>query len=101
MSDTTYNGWTNYETWCVNLWLTNEDTRWLDELADEMLGELDGDVVAAVAELADYLAEQHDEAVPPEVTGVFADLLGSALRRVNWHEIAQYFIDDAKERAAN
>jgi len=19
-----YNGWTNYETWCVNLWLTNE-----------------------------------------------------------------------------
>lgn len=21
MTDTTYNGWTNYETWAVNLWL--------------------------------------------------------------------------------
>ena len=21
-----YNGWANYETWCVNLWLTNEPT---------------------------------------------------------------------------
>ena len=95
----TYNGWTNYETWCVNLWLTNEDTRWLDDLADEMLAELDGDTDAAVAELADYLAEQHDEAAPPEVKGVFADLLSTALKRVNWPEIARHFIDDAKERA--
>ena len=25
MADQEYNGWKNYETWCVNLWLTNEE----------------------------------------------------------------------------
>jgi len=25
MTTKTYNNWTNYETWCVNLWLTNEE----------------------------------------------------------------------------
>ena len=24
MSDTKYNGWTNYETWAVKLWIDNE-----------------------------------------------------------------------------
>ena len=25
MANTTYQGWTNYETWAVNLWLDNEE----------------------------------------------------------------------------
>lgn len=26
----TYNGWTNYETWCVQLWLTGDEARYRD-----------------------------------------------------------------------
>jgi len=26
MTDTTYNGWTNWETWNVNLWIENEES---------------------------------------------------------------------------
>jgi hypothetical protein len=28
MADETYNGWTNYETFCVHLWLSNEEPSW-------------------------------------------------------------------------
>ena len=38
-----YNGWTNYETWCVNLWLTDEasteqEVRMLAQMHDVSVG---------------------------------------------------------------
>lgn len=44
MANTEYNGWTNYQTWVVNLWLTNDsggDER-LREMARDCLTHLDG-----------------------------------------------------------
>ena len=29
MTDNTYNGWTNWETWVVNLWITNSESTYL------------------------------------------------------------------------
>ena len=80
MTDKTYNGWSTYETWLVNLWLTND-------MQDE-------DLTASVKEanttyeakeiLKDYVEERM-----PEIEGLFADLLRGALSEVNWYEIVK------------
>ena len=95
MSDQKYNGWSNYQTWVVNLWLTNDSgsVNYLNERAQECLDKFDGDTDDAACELASIIEEMHDEFMP-ETTGVYADLLGHAMRMVDWHEIAQHVIED-------
>jgi hypothetical protein len=85
---TTYNGWTNYETWLVNLWLTN------DQCTAETMQELAAASRAndeAEWELADTLKEwvdgMVDESVPDN--GMVRDLVNAALGSVDWREIAQ------------
>lgn len=98
--DTKYNGWTNYETWCVNLWLSNDQgsQEYACERAQEALqSAIDDNTSDAKAEaastLADELEQMHDEN-KPEASGVYADLLGAALGAVNWREIAEHYVDD-------
>jgi hypothetical protein len=99
-----YNGWTNYETWCVNLWLTNEEWSYncWRERAQECFDQtdeakaLDDRRFDARLILADELKDSMEEAMP-EVKGLWADLLLSALSEVNWHEIAAAFLDDIDE----
>jgi len=103
MTEQTYNGWTNYETWNVNLWLTNDSggyEYWMEQAAEHFHG-ADGEDAADSAEiakntLADQLEDEHNEA-RPEVHGVFADLLGAALSEVNWREIAEHLVTDSLE----
>ena len=80
----TYQGWTNYETWCVALWLDNEQGSY--DYCVELAKDLDGDTYA----LSERLKEMHEEAAP-EVTGVFADLQNAALAAVNWRELAEHY----------
>lgn len=35
VEDTTYNGWKNYPTWCVNLWLSNDEGLYNETLCSE------------------------------------------------------------------
>lgn len=91
------NGWKNYETWVVNLWLTNDsysDER-LREQAREALDAEAGDRITATHTLAGWLEGQHDELSPAgELDGPFADLLNHALGCVDWYEIAQSVMTD-------
>lgn len=106
-TDNTYNGWTNYETWLVNLWIDNDQgsQEHYQELARETLQRCiddDEDKDDAVSAFADLLKEEHEEAQDQcvGVSGVFADLLNAAMGSVDWREIARHYIDDIEVFAA-
>ena len=101
--DTTYNGWRNYETWAVKLWLDNEEPsyNYWNERAKEVLRDpRKSDILTteqtARYDLADELKRAHEENAPT-IGGVFADLLNAALSEVDWSEIAETMLEDAKE----
>lgn len=111
MADTRYNGWTNYETWVVNLWLREADMdRDFEEWAkEEVQSELDDDEDAETAranaksKLADRieaLVDEWQELGEVKVSGMFSDLLTHALGMVDWREIAEHHVDSVELYAA-
>ena len=76
-----YNGWTNRETWVVNLWLTNDEC-YYEELRS-IIKNFDSDEQAEELERYVYWIIDVDEA------SVTTDLLSTSLGRVNWYEIAE------------
>lgn len=100
-----YNGWTNYETWNVALWLDNEEsthrywageseTQWLDAESDDRVSR--GTWTreqAAVYNLEGQLKEEVKDGAPDLGASMWSDLLGAALDEVDWREIAQHYID--------
>lgn len=104
--DHKYNGWTNYETWTVSLWLDNEEPSyryWRNEAARQRR-EASGlvqvrrgywsETEAARFHLADQLKEAITEAAPLKQPSLYSDLLSAALSEVNWNEIAEHWMSD-------
>lgn len=88
-TDTSYNGWTNYETWVIKLWIDNEQhdqERWLEAAK----------TAESIGTLADQMKDEYEESMP-ETVGVWSDLLTAALGEVSWYEIAEHLQEEAKE----
>lgn len=99
MDDRTHNGWANYETWVVNLWLDNEEgihDYWREQARHQWqiatATSYSTREEEALQALVDILKDDHEEE-SPELTGVYCDLLKAALEEVNWREIAVHFMD--------
>ena len=110
-TDKRYNGWANYETWAVKLWMDNEEPsyRYWKEQA-EFLASAEGYKAhrnrvgyqmleperVRVHALAEQLKEEHESALP-EVEGFASDLLYAAFGEVDWFEIAESLLTDVRE----
>lgn len=81
-----YNGWTNYETWCVALWMDSEEgtQEYFREMAEGYGAQSEE---GSVSRFADALKDHHEELLP-DLQGFVADLLNAAMSEVNWYEIA-------------
>ena len=91
--DTTYNGWKNYPTWNVNLWLNNDEGLYHQTLA--MVSETRNHAKLVRVETADMLKSFVCEELAPDLGASFAaDLLGYALDQVDWFEIADAWLED-------
>jgi len=96
-----YNGYTNYETWAVCLWLDNDSGNY--EYWQERVQELTGELGEGFEEskywspdekvkftIADELKGQFEDlAEQANLEGVLADLLNGALSEVKWDEVAE------------
>lgn len=82
-----YNGYANYETWCVNLWLNNDQGSY--EATRELVA--DGEGYEAAERLKDWIG---NDLFPLKEPSMFSDLLTSALSEVNWLEIVNAFRED-------
>ena len=101
MTDTTYNGYSNYETWATALWLDNDEghhshVRAMIAHSRDILS-FNEHVTKAQAGrswLQDALEDYTQEITLTEDTpaNLASDLLAHSLSRVNWREMAENYL---------
>ena len=97
MSSNKYNGWTNYETWNFNLWITNEESDYNHalELAEDSENEYG--LSKKLEEWAEDMAS--DALTSYEYThGFIKDMVNSSVGEVNFYEVAEHLWEDITQR---
>lgn len=101
-----YNGWTNYETWCYNLHITNCEISYNDlysrienEIENSLcesisLDEVDLDEISY--KLSKDLKNNFSDTFPENLSALHTDLLTSAIDEINWFEIATNLVNTVK-----
>ena len=77
MTDNTYNGWTNYETWMVGLWFN-------DHFYPDTAKHLDAEVYR------DTVFDYVEMALSDGKTGFVSDIIDGFLAAANWAELADH-----------
>jgi 7-cyano-7-deazaguanine synthase in queuosine biosynthesis len=85
-----YQGWKNYETWDVALWIDN------DQGAQEVVFEMGIDAKDTSA-FADSIKEFIEEMTPELEASMFSDMLNAALGEVDWYELAKAYQEQIAE----
>ena len=90
-----YQGWSNYETWAFNLWLTNEQSsyEYYKELANELMTEYD-DRKEVIYKLSDSMKFETEQGNPLEEASLFSDLLSYSISKINFDEVAKGFLEE-------
>jgi len=93
-----YNGWTNRETWALNLWLTNDEGLYNEVLkvlkeADKKDKKEGTKIIYKVDALKEYIEDLREEAEDNiNLREMFKDV--GSLWRVNWGEIVEGFEEE-------
>ena len=104
MTSKTYDGYSNYETWNVALWLGNDErtSRYWRGAAEEARREaatcgpvregIWSEEEAPKYRLSERLKDEVEEGTPELEPSLYWDLLSAALSEVDWHEVAETFL---------
>ena len=93
MSSNKYNGWTNYETWNFNLWITNEESDY--EYALEMA--FDSENKYELSKKLEELASDRADDCVGDVGGFLLDMMYSSIKEVNFYEVAEHLWEERQE----
>jgi hypothetical protein len=105
----TYNGWANWETWNMALWIGESNDESILSQAnreiEDFTGETEMDITGATCSLAEWLQTYCEEVYlghlnQDDLRGPVADAIYSSyLPKVEWHDIAKHYIQEALHEA--
>jgi|TARA_B100002051_G_scaffold101240_1_gene96775 hypothetical protein len=91
-----YNGWTNYATWLVNLHFDCLD--FTDYVESGVFDDMDADDIRChVASWIQEYVEMYLDEVLAAPECFVQDAINATLNDVDWHDIADHYVDDIKD----
>jgi len=91
--DKKYNGYNNYETWLVALWIDNDQgyQEDINSMSEQCTVDDINDLATSIKE---YVEMMPDVSKAIENGGMVADLVNSTLSDVDWYELSEMYIKE-------